>query len=144
MLYLLLFFFFKEHSHLYFHFIPKKTLWPTGSKYYCWKSESESCLLVFDSLQGHGILQARILEWVAFLFSRGSSQPRDQTQVSHIASRLFTSWATREAQEYWSWVTYPFSSGSSQPRNWTGVSWIAGDSSPTELSGKSWHQGDKQ
>ena len=32
----------------------------------------------------HGILQARILEWVAFLFSRGSSQPSDQTQVSHL------------------------------------------------------------
>ena len=39
-------------------------------------------------------LQARILEWVAFPFSRGSSQPRDQTQVSHIADRFFT---TREA-----------------------------------------------
>ena len=38
----------------------------------------------------HGILQARILEWVAFPFSRGYSQPRDQTQVSHIASRFFT------------------------------------------------------
>ena len=46
----------------------------------------------------HGLLQARILEWVAFPFSRGSSQPRDQTQVSHIADRFFTSWATREAQ----------------------------------------------
>ena len=34
----------------------------------------------------HGILQARILEWVAFPFSRESFQPRDQTQVSHIAS----------------------------------------------------------
>ena len=45
----------------------------------------------------HGILQARILEWVAFPFSRASSQPRDQTQVSHIAGRFFTSWATREA-----------------------------------------------
>ena len=45
----------------------------------------------------HGILQARILEWVAFPFSRGSSQPRDQTQVSRIAGRFFTSWATREA-----------------------------------------------
>ena len=45
----------------------------------------------------HGILQARILEWVACPFSRGSSQPSDQTQVSHIASRFFTSWATREA-----------------------------------------------
>ena len=47
----------------------------------------------------HGILQARILEWVAFPFSRGSSQPKDQTQVSHIAGRFFTSWATREALE---------------------------------------------
>ena len=42
----------------------------------------------------HGILQARILEWVAISFSRGSSQPRDRTQVSHIAGRFFTSWAT--------------------------------------------------
>ena len=38
----------------------------------------------------HGILQARILEWVAFPFSRGSSQPRDRMQVSHIAGRFFT------------------------------------------------------
>ena len=50
----------------------------------------------------HEILPARILEWVAFPFSRVSSQSRDQTQVSHIAGRFFTSWATREAQEYWS------------------------------------------
>ena len=39
----------------------------------------------------HGILQARILEWGAFPFSRGSSQPRDRTQVSHIAGGFFTS-----------------------------------------------------
>ena len=39
----------------------------------------------------HGILQARILEWVAFPFSRVSSQPRDQTQVSLIAGRFFAS-----------------------------------------------------
>jgi len=45
----------------------------------------------------HGILQARILEWVAFPFPRGSSQPRDWTQVSHIAVGFFTGWATREA-----------------------------------------------
>ena len=44
-----------------------------------------------------GILQARILEWVATPFSRGSSQPRDGTQVSCIACRFFTVWATREA-----------------------------------------------
>ena len=46
----------------------------------------------------HGILQARILEWVDIPFSRGSSQPRDQTWVSCIAGRFFTIWATREAQ----------------------------------------------
>ena len=56
-----------------------------------------------DSLRPHGlvheILQARILEWVAFPFSRESSQPRDQTQVFYIAGEFFTSWATREAVE---------------------------------------------
>ena len=43
----------------------------------------------------HGILQARIPEWVAFPFFRGSSQPRDGTQVSRTAGRFFTIWATR-------------------------------------------------
>ena len=45
----------------------------------------------------HVILQAKIQEWVAIPFSRGSSWPRDQTQVSRIAGRFFTIWATREA-----------------------------------------------
>ena len=49
----------------------------------------------------HGILQARILEWVVFPFSRASSQSRDRTQISHIAGGFFTSWATMEVQEYW-------------------------------------------
>ena len=44
----------------------------------------------------HGIFQARILEWVAIPFSRVSSQPKDQTQVSHTAGRFFTVWATRD------------------------------------------------
>ena len=48
----------------------------------------------------HGIPQVRILEWVLMPSSRGSSQPRDWTQVSCIAGRVFTSWASREAQEY--------------------------------------------
>ena len=43
------------------------------------------------------ILQARILEWVAIHFSRGSSQPRDRTQVSRITDIFFASWANREA-----------------------------------------------
>ena len=45
----------------------------------------------------HEVLQARILEWVAYLFSRGSSRPRDRTRVSRIAGGFFTIWATREA-----------------------------------------------
>ena len=44
----------------------------------------------------HGIFQARILEWVAILFSRESSQPRDQIPVSCIAGRFLTVWATRK------------------------------------------------
>ena len=59
---------------------------------------SESCSVLSDSLRPHGlyiqvdgILQARILEWVAFPSSRGSSQPRDRTQVSGITGGFFTS-----------------------------------------------------
>ena len=52
----------------------------------------------------HGILQARILEWVAVPFSRGSSQPRDQTQVFRIAGRFFTVWAIREFFIAYSWT----------------------------------------
>ena len=67
------------------------------------ESESESQSVLSDSLLPmdytvQGILQARLLEWVAFPFSRGSSQPRDQTQVSYIAGELFTNWTIREAQ----------------------------------------------
>ena len=45
----------------------------------------------------HGIFQARVLEWGAIAFSRGSSQPRDWTRVFCIVGRCFTVWATREA-----------------------------------------------
>ena len=57
---------------------------------------TQSCPALWDPV--HGILQARILEWVAIPFSRGSSQPRNRTQVSHIAGGFFTSWATREVK----------------------------------------------
>ena len=70
------------------------------------ESESEvaqSCTTLFDPMDGslprssiHGIFQAKVREWVAISFSRGSSQPRDQTWVSHIVGRHFTIWATRE------------------------------------------------
>ena len=79
---------------------------------YLWKKVKESevaqsCPTVCDpvdrSLQGssvHGILLARILEWVATSFSRGSSQPRDQTQVSRIGGSYFNLWATRKLMKY--------------------------------------------
>ena len=52
------------------------------------------------------ILQARRLEWVAMPFSRGSSQPRDQTQVC-IEGEFFTIGTTRETREYWSGLSIP-------------------------------------
>ena len=59
---------------------------------------AQSCLTLCDPMDYavHGLLQARVLEWVAFPFSGASSQLRDQTQVSCIAGGFFTSWATRE------------------------------------------------
>ena len=66
----------------------------------------------------HGILQARILEWVDNIsFSRGSSQPRDQSQVSYISGRCCNLWATREAKQTFSgdmqylsfsWLAYSY------------------------------------
>ena len=72
----------------------------TSCKSGSWKVKvAQSCLTLCDPMDYtvHGILQTRTLEWVAFPFSRGSFQPRDWTQVSHIAGRFFTTWATREA-----------------------------------------------
>ena len=75
----------------------------SSSIVYC--EVTQSCPTLFDpvgcSLPGfsvHRILQARILEWVTISFSRGSSWPRDRTQVSCIGGRRFNLWATREAQ----------------------------------------------
>ena len=55
--------------------------------------DSQSCLTLGNPMDYivHGVLQARILKWVAFPFSRGSSQPGDHTQTSRIAGRFFTS-----------------------------------------------------
>ena len=66
---------------------------------------AQSCQTLCDpmdcSLPGssvHGIFQARVLEWIAISFSRGSSWLRDWTQVSRIAGRRFTGWATKESE----------------------------------------------
>ena len=66
---------------------------------------------------------------------QGIFQPRDHTQASCIVGRVFTSWATGEAQEYWSGQPFP-SPGVFQPRDHTQVSRIAGDSLPAEPPGK--------
>ena len=67
---------------------------------------AQLCLTLCDSMDCsqpgssiHGVLEARILEWVVIPFSRGSSQPRDQTWVSCSAGRFFTIWATREVTQ---------------------------------------------
>ena len=59
---------------------------------------AQSCLTLQHPMDCtvHGILQARILEWVAISFCRGSSQHRDQTQVSHIEGRFFTTWKAHD------------------------------------------------
>ena len=85
----------------------------------------------------HGILQARILGWVAVPFSRNSSQPRDWSQVFRIEGRFFTSWTTRGSPRILEWVAYTLSNGSSQPRNWMRVSCLQANSLPAELPGKS-------
>ena len=84
----------------------------------------------------HGILQARILKWVAFPFSRGSSQPRDRTQVSCIVGRFFTSWTTRVAQEYWSAEPIPSPVDLPDPGIEPGSPALQADSLWIELSGK--------
>ena len=83
----------------------------------------------------HGILQARILEWVAISFSRGSSQPRDRTGVSYIPGRRFNLSATREAQEYWSGSSI-LSSGKLPHPGIEPGSLALQDSLPAELPGK--------
>ena len=87
-----------------------------------------------------GILRARILEWVAPPFSRGSSQPRDWTQVSHTAGGLFISWATREAQGYWSGSPTPSPVDLPDPGIELGSPVLQVDSLPTELLGKPYNE----
>ena len=84
----------------------RKVLWVYVSITYShkWVLVAQSCLTLCNpmdcrppSCSVHGILQARILEWVTIPFSRRSSWPRDQTWVFSIEGSFFTIWATREA-----------------------------------------------
>ena len=94
------------------------------------ESESECCSVVSNSCDPmdytvHGILQARMLEWVAFPFSRGSSQPRDGNPGLPHCRGILYQLSHKGSPRRTEWVAYPFSSGSSHPRNGTGVSCIA-------------------
>ena len=78
--------------------------WAYTLRKWKWSEVAQSCPTLCDSMDCslpgssvHGIFQARVLEWIAIAFSRGSSWPRDRTRVSRIAGRRFTVWATREA-----------------------------------------------
>ena len=98
---------------------------------------AQSCPSLCDPMDYsvHAILQARILECVAFLLSRGFSQPIDRTQVSHIVGRFFTSWATGKPKN-----TEVGSLSLLQRIFWPGSEpgspASQADSVPTELSGK--------
>ena len=102
---------------------------PRGKPVIWDKSEvkvAQSCLTLCDPMDCivHGILQAGIMEWVALSFSRGSSQPRDWTQISRTAGRF--------------WTGYPIPSpgGLPDPGIEPGSPALQADSLPAELSGK--------
>ena len=115
-----------QEDHMTFYSSPPTVSWVMGFafKEHCWSDKQDlnwgpssawfdsmiqvyvtkSCLTICNPIDCsspgfsvHGILQARILEWLSIAFSRRSSWPRDRTQVSCIAGRIFTLWATREA-----------------------------------------------
>ena len=62
--------------------------------------ETTTGLVLVPGSSVYGILKARVLEWVATSFFRGSSQPKDWTQGSCVAGRFFTIWATREVHSF--------------------------------------------
>ena len=99
---------------------------------------TQSCPTLCDSMDCivYGILQARILEWVTFPFSKGSSQPRNRTGVSCIAGRFFTSWATREAQENWNGLLIPSPANLPNPGIKLGSPALQADSFPAEVPEK--------
>ena len=98
--------------------LPSESL---GKPHHCVKTVkvkvAQSCLTLHDPMDYtvHGILQTRILEWVAFPFSKEPSQPRDRTQVSRIAGGFFTSWTIREAP----FTVYLWANESLLIKSWT-------------------------
>ena len=112
-------------------------VWIDHSFLYMSEWKSLSCVWLCDSMvyTVRGILQAKLLEWVAFPFSRGSSWPRDRTQVSWIAGRFFISWA-RGRPRILEWVAYPFQVDLPDLGIEPGSPALQVDSLPSELTGK--------
>ena len=98
----------KVHKQQIFRIIRKVPLSArlmTVAKGIKWSEVAQSCPTLCDPVDCsppgssvHGILQARILEWVTISFSRGSSRPRDWTRVSHIGGRRFNLWAATQKE----------------------------------------------
>ena len=105
-----------------------------------WENEvAQSCPTLYNPMDFnlpcssiHGLFQARVLEWVAISFSRGTSQPRNRTWVSHIVGRCFTIWTTRWILNHWHTREVPilFLMGKPEPSNiiqsafiWLNIQW---------------------
>ena len=105
-----------------------------------WVKVLQSCPTLCDSMDYaiHGILQARILKWAAFAFSRGSSQPRDWTRSPTLQADSLPAKPPREAQEYWSGKPIPSPANLPDPGIELGslLLCMQVDSLPTELWGK--------
>ena len=131
-----------------------------------WSEVAQSCPTLCDLVDSsiHGIFQARILEWVAISFSRGTFRPRNQTRVSCIVGRRFTVWATKWSEITQScptlcntmdcslsgssvhgifqarvleWIAISFSKGSSNPGIKPRFPALRADTLPSEPPGKS-------
>ena len=123
----------REHHRLF----PPTNVPTTLSRRWSEVKVIQACPTLCDPMDYtvHEILQSRILEWIAFLFSRGSSQPRDQTQVSCIAGGFFTSWVTRKTQ-YRSGQPIPSPGDLPNSEIELQSPALQADSLPAELSGK--------
>ena len=126
------------HTHTYLYSF---TLWFVLKGKWRWKSLSHVWLCYPrdcspPGFSVRGILQARILEWVAVLFSRGSSQPKDWISGLPHCWQVLCQLSHQRSPRILGWVAYPFSRGYSKLRSWPGSPASQVDSLPVELPGR--------